>query len=349
MSALSRLGGTRLGGRPLGWRRHDRRRPGALAPSVAALVLLAASGCAPEATDPLKPLPPATTAEEQASAILDRPRAPGEDNGLEVVRWSVSDNETLLRRAIGRYAVRDVPLGATVQALERHGFRAAVVRDADLPNFLIDVGGTTRAVAVWYGQVPGWREVVRTLLESPRVAMVDGRAERLRAGWLRIMVRAWTVPLEEGGVLELQLAPQLVGDTSEASGLQPGIGARDTLRGLLWPEASLHLELPRDTALVLLSAPAREDEEEEDPEGPPRRPEETGVGPLVELPPLLGELLLTDYEAKPPRRSILVLRARLPDILFADPLTSPGGRDPFAEGDGASAPPPDLGVPADAP
>ncbi len=315
---------------------------------AAALIGVSTGACAPEATDPLKPLPPATTAEEQASAILDRPRAPGEDNGLEVVRWSVSDNETLLRRAVGRYAVRDVPLGATVQALERHGFRAAVIRDEDLPRFLIDVGGTTRAVAVWYGQVPGWREVTRTMLESPRVAMVDGRAERLRPGWLRLMVRAWTVPLEEGGVLEVQVAPQLVGDTSEAAGLQPTLATRDTLRGTLWPDASLHLELPRDTALILLSAPARVDEEE-DPEGPPERPDDPGVGPLVELPPLLGELLLTDYEAKPPRRSVLVLRARLPDILFADPMSLPEATGEVPGIDAESSDLTDPGVPADAP
>jgi hypothetical protein len=322
---------------------------------MAALLGLSIVGCAPEATDPLKPLPPATTAEEQAAAMLDRPLAPGEDNGLEVVRWSVTDNETLLRRAVGRYAVREVSLGATAQALERHGFRAAVIRDADLPRFLIDVGGTTRSIPVWYGQVQGWRELVRTRLESPRVVMVDGRAERLRAGWLRIMVRAWTVPLEEGGVLEMQIAPQLIGDSADPVGLQPELpqasNQRDTLRGTLWPDASLHLELPRDTALILLSAPARVDEEE-DPEGPPPRPEETGVGPLVELPPLLGELLLTDFEARPVRRSILVLRARLPDILFADPLSIPAAGTPFSDDEGragSATTPPEGGIPADAP
>lgn len=333
------------------WRRSAIRQ--ALLAAGAAVAL---GACEATPVDERKPSPPAVTPAEQASAILDRPRAPGEDDGLEVVRWSVADNEPLLRRALARYGLRDVALGTTAEALERHGLRAAVIPEADLSKFLIDVGGTSKALTVWFGQVPSWREAARTMFDSPRVAMIDGRAERLHAGWLRFMVRSWTVPLEEGAVLDLQVAPQLVVDASDTSGLLN----RDVLRGTLWPEASIHTELPRNTALVLLSAPARREEEEADPEGPPRtRPAEggagsgTGVGPAVELPPTLGEFLLTDLEANPHRRLLLVLRARLPDILFADPVTplpaEPGlqpGLQPGLGGEGSGEP---TDPPADAP
>lgn len=332
---------------------------------LAASAAVTLGACEATPVDARKPSPPAVTPVEQASAILDRPRAPGEDDGLEVVRWSVADNEPLLRRTLARYALRDVALGTTTEALERHGLRAAVIPEADLSKFLIDVGGTSKALTVWFGQVPSWREAARTMFDSPRVAMIDGRAERLHAGWLRFMVRSWTVPLEEGAVLDLQVAPQLVADASDTS----GILNRDVLRGTLWPEASIHAELPRNTALVLLSAPARREEDEADPEGPPRtKPSASGtgagsglgsgagsgwgggVGPAVELPPTLGEFLLTDLEATPHRRLLLVLRARLPDILFADPVT-PLPAEPGLRDGGSAAPtdPPADAPPADAP
>lgn len=315
---------------------------------MAAAVLL--GGCAPAAVDPRNPVRPAVTPTEQASAILDRPRSPGEEDGLEVVRWSVADNETAIRRALARHGMRDISLGTTVEALERHGFRAAVIAEADLPKFLIDIGGTTTAITVWFGQVPSWRDAARTMLDAPRVAMISGRAERLHAGWLRLMVRSWTVPLEEGAVMDLQVAPQLVSDAPDVSDLRN----RDVLRGTLWPEATVHAELPRASALVILSAPPKQDAEE-DPEGPAERPDRPGVGPEVELPPTLGEFLLTDLEAVPHRRTVLVLRARLPDILFAPtvsplaPQPAPPGSD-APSGTGAAKPAkPVEPPPADAP
>jgi len=280
----------------------------------AAVQCSASAGCEPLPTDASQ------SAVEQAANVIDRPRSPGEDNGLEVVRWSVHDSEPAIRRALARYAVRDVPLGASIDALERHGFRAVVVPDERLANVLADLGGTTRSVAVWHGQVIEWREVTRLVSESPRVAMIDGRAEQLPAGWLRLMVRAWTVPLEEGAALEVQLAPQLLSDAQDLTGLVN----RDQLRGRLWSAAAIHVELPRDTCLLLVSAPPRPFEVEEDPEGPRggyAADARTGTGPLVELPSTLGELLLTDRDAVPPRRAVLVLRAKLPDILFPDPVT----------------------------
>lgn len=283
------------------------------------------------------------SAEDMAASLLDRPRSPGEEDGLEVSRWSVTDNEVLLRRSLARYALRDIPLGADAAELERHGFRAVVIAEDDLPKFLVDMGGTTKAMAVWFGQVPQWRELLRTGLESPRVAMIDGKADRLSPGWIRLMVRAWTVPLEEGAYLDVQVAPQLVSDTSEV----PSLASRDTLRGRVWEAAVVHVELPRHTALLLVSAPAESPKWEEDPEGPPERPERPGSGPAAELPPTLGEYLLTDFEARPRRRLVAVLRARLPDILFAKPLptdAATGESPPTSPSDGRL-----LDPPADAP
>ncbi len=299
-------------------------------------------GCQPQPIDERTPKPAAVTPQEQAEAVVDRPRAPGEDDGLEVARWSIANNEVLIRRSLARYAKRDVRIGVDAATLEHHGFRAVIMDEADLTKFLIDVGGTTKALTVWFGQVPSWRELARTLLESPRVAMIDGKAERLPGGWLRLMTRAWTVPLEEGGYLDVQVAAQLVSDSNDISGLLN----RDSLRGRVWETASIHAELPRNAALILISAPPESPDLEEDPEGPPSRPENAGSGPAAELPPTLGEFLLTDFEARPSRRMVLVLKAKLPDILFVEPVPTAGARPAPME---PVLPAPSEDPPADAP
>jgi hypothetical protein len=214
--------------------------------------------------------------------------------------------------------VRGARLGAGAEQLARLGLRAAVVKEDDLAALLADLGGTTTSLGTWHGQVTAWREVARASLDNGRVAMVGGRAEVLGGGWLRLMMRAWTVELEDGAVLSLQLAPQWIGEASDLSGLTN----RDTLRGRVFKEAVIATELARGTALLVMASPAKV-EEEEDPEAPPAAaPSSNGLGPPVELPETPGEMLLTDHAASPPRRTVLVFRPRLPDILFAEPAGS---------------------------
>lgn len=272
---------------------------------VAAAALLATGACAPkEDARPEGPL-------AAAAALVDRPRSPGETNGLEVVRWSVADRDAAIRRALERHADRSVPLSADASALLDAGFRAAVVPDAMLPSLLADLGGTTSAVTTWFGQTPQWRETARAELAEPLPVMVDGRAERLAGGWLRLMTRGWTVELENGAAFELQIVPQWVQEATELSTLLN----RDTLRGRVLSSAAITIELPANTSLVVVAAPARP-ETEEDPEGPPAESTTPGLrGPPAELPPTPGELLLTDRAARPPRRVVLLFRARLPETL----------------------------------
>jgi hypothetical protein len=278
--------------------------------ALAAAALLASTACAPkEDARPEGPL-------AAAAALVDRPRSPGETNGLEVVRWSVADRDAAIRRALERHADRSVPLSADAAALVDAGFRVAVVPDALLPSLLADLGGTTSAVTTWFGQTPQWRETARTELGEAIPIMVDGRPERLSGGWLRLMTRGWTVELEDGAAFELQLVPQWVQEATELSSLLN----RDALRGRVLSGAAISLELPRNTSLVVVAAPARP-EAEEDPEGPPSDTTALGLsgglrGPPADLPATPGELLLTDGAARPPRRIVLLFRARLPDTLF---------------------------------
>lgn len=284
---------------------------------VAALsAALALGGCEPASTsEPEAPL----WATQQAATVLERPRSPAEEDGIEIARWSIAADDFRIRRALARHSARGVAVDSSREALERNGFRYAVVRDADLASLLAELGGTTSAVTVWHGQVTTWREVASRAYEpmvaaargSGPMAMVDGRAERLN-GWLRLMARGWTVPLEDGAVFDLSIVPQLVSERTELSGLLN----RDRLRGRVFNDLRISAELPRDRALVVVGTAPDAPDREEDPEGPGGRGSADEVGPPASLPPTIGELLLTDGAAVPPRRIMLALRVRLPDTLF---------------------------------
>lgn len=280
------------------------------------LVFVAASalGCGGQKGDGDRPAGPLAA----ATTLIERPRTAAEENGLEIVRWSVADRENVIRRAMARHADSSSRRRMDVVALEQAGLRAVIVRDEHLPSLLADFGGTTTAVATWYGQVPQWREAARASILAPQPVMVEGRAEQFAVGWLRLMVRGWTVELEDGGRFELQVVPQWVRETPELSSLTN----RDQLRGRIFAGASIAVELERNTSLVLLAAPPST-AEEEDPEGPPSAARsESRRGPPVVLPPTPGELLLVDVAARPPRRIVLLFRARLPDTLFPSNASS---------------------------
>ncbi|MBL9147311.1 MAG: hypothetical protein JNM94_01320 [Phycisphaerae bacterium] len=305
---------------------------------TAALTLVAAGTLVSCASAPSGDAPLAT---EQAEAILDRPRTATEQDGLELLRWSVSDDETRIRRAFARHADDGVLLDRDQNALAEAGLRAVVVPDASLPSLLAELGGTSSAITVWHGQMTTWRELSVASFDPSRgasaMAMIDGRAERL-SGWLRLMARGWTLPTEDGAVFELTIVPQLVAEKNDLSGLLN----RDRLRGRVFDALRVHVELPRDTALVLASEPP-DDKIEEDPEGPADADAPTPLrGPPAELPPTLGEMLLTDSAAAPPRRLVLVLRARLPDTLFPEPARAPAPAPPPAPAPAPTPPPPDL-------
>ncbi|MFO0828810.1 MAG: hypothetical protein U0572_11770 [Phycisphaerales bacterium] len=268
----------------------------------------------------------------QAAAVLDRPRSRGEDDGLELTRWSVSADDARIRQALGRHALRTVPIGVSAAALEQYGLRAAVVRDADLPSVLAELGGTTTAVATWHGQVPEWREMASAPLGMGRVVMVDGRAERL-GGTLRCMGRGWTVPTEDGAVFELHVATQLVANPTEAS----LVLNRETLRGRVFDAATIRADMPAASALLLVGAPPAQPSDDDDPEAPSSPERHARTGPPGVLPPTIGEALFTDEAAVPPRRIVLVLRVRLPDTLF--PTSAPAPR--VAPAAPAPPPPPD--------
>ena len=314
---------------------------------VAPLAALAvAGGCGPRPEPTLSSatgtLPPDLV---PAAEVVRRDGLDPSANGLECLTWSVLDDEAAIAAAFRRHGLREedpvVEAGIDREALRREGLRIEAVGEESLVEFLAELGGTSVALSVWHGQAVDWRELARRPVNGSLVVMTDGRARRLDAGWLRLLVRGWTLPLEDGAVSEASLELRWSPDTPEAGRVTI---ARPTRRPesqrLLGP---FRIEIPRETCLLVLALP---------PEDParsdglaPSRPETDAsgtrpgtAGPPADLPPTLGEALLRE-PGEPPRRTILVLRPRLPDILFPAVVRIDG---PSVNG----PPPPPAGEPA---
>jgi hypothetical protein len=303
----------------------------ALAVPLAALAI--AGGCGPKAEPSLAPgvdtLPPDLV---PAAEVVGRDGLDPSANGLEVLTWSVVDDEAAIAAAFRRHAQRDpdpvAAAGLDREALRREGFRIEAVPKDSLVEFLAEVGGTTVALSVWHGQAVDWRELSHRRLDGPLVAMLGGRPRRLEPGWLRLLLRGWTLPLEDGAVCESTLEVRWAPETADSGRLTLRRPTRravpDTLLG------PFRLEIAREVCLVVTSRPSEEPLDSDAREEPPPRPEidagavrTGGAGPPAELPRTLGEILLREL-GTPPRRTILVLRPRLPDTLFP-PVTRVGG------------------------
>jgi hypothetical protein len=299
------------------------------------LLCLAAFSCAPEG-----PVPAATSPEAARSA---QRLLPTSDNGLAVRQWRVADDPAQIASALMRHADREVLDEPSRERMARNGFRLLRVRAEDLEALLADLGGATFNVDAWHGQAYDWRTVVNWPIETTgRAIAVDGRVRRFEGGRLELMIRAWTMLMEDGPYLRLQMLGQH--DRSRPSRLDRMMGQR-VFEGLRLPSLSLDLLLEAGWAYVLTCEspsvkwePVEADAAAPEPtSGEMDEADETGerdgrpggAGPDVLAPLTVGEVLFR-VEAMPPAREMLVFVPRIPEALFPPELTAEpagGGRE----------------------
>jgi hypothetical protein len=296
------------------------RRTGAVATFV---LITALAGCASDRPGPAAAGDDGSgAAAAEAEAILHR--LVNTDNGLEVRRWVVGDDPEVIAAAFARYRVGE-PLDADrVAALRRDGLRFVRVRAPQLNDLLDELGPAPVEVVAWHGQVLTWRELqVRNIGPEGVTLAAGGRAHRLDAGRLRLMARSWTVPMEQGPYLNLELLPEYAPPPGPS--LRRLLGAQD-LHGRLFPTARVETLLEPGYAYILLGeAPQRRWPSADAGAAPaPAAPgPQTTVGPGAASPSSLGELLLIGDE--PPTRALLVFVPRIPDRLWQPYDTAPAG------------------------
>ncbi len=129
------------------------------------------------------------------------------------------------------------------------------------------------------------------------------------------MGRCWTVLMENGPYLSLQLLPQLIRQQSPS--LYELLGDSD-LQGEVFKRLAIEVELRPGYAYILTGeAPAISWNEPSEPQSEQGDSAARGptAGPDTETPDTLGEFLFSS-RAEPPLRTLLVFVPRIPDRLL---------------------------------
>ncbi len=252
------------------------------------------------------------------------------DNGLRVRRWRVADRTEVIEAALLRYSNGDAVEEEIQARLERNGFRLVRIALEDIENLLAVLGGAMLDMDGWHGQAYDWRDVATRLIDPEGMAMaVDGRVRRFSDGELRLMVRGWTLRMEDGPYFYLEMLPEL--DMSRPNRLEQALG-RDVFEGERFTAVSFDLLLESSYAYVLTcETPGVEwgaDNGEGSPDGEswgeesavggddePAEAEVAVVGPDAEPPWSIGEVLLR-FEFEAPGREMLVFVPRIPAELY---------------------------------
>jgi len=238
------------------------------------------------------------------------------DNGLEVRKWLVADDAVAIGTALDRYRAGELLSPQRVASLRRDGLRFVLVRAAQLDDLAAELGLGPVEVGAWHGQVLAWRELQEHHIGPKGTAIAaGGRVRRLGPGRLRLMARSWTVQMEQGPHLYLELLPGYA--RPQGPRLRRLLGAK-ALQGDVFPSAGLEVLLEPGYACVLVSEAPRVEWASADTDPQPA-PAEAGphaaVGPGARAPEALGELLLA-CRSEPPMRSMLIFVPRIPARLW---------------------------------
>ncbi len=278
----------------------------AAAPRTASAAIAALSAALLCAACTVEPIP--HSPEPIASAMdFGQSRVRGGDNGLELVQWSVPATPAHVAEVLERHGLQDAVDPAMRERLARNGLHLCLVPVADLPATLADLGGTLADMRHWHGQVLEWREVVRVGVADGQPVFADGKVRALQEGSLRLSLRGYTLPMEDGGVFRLEMVPHAVGQESAGS---VAMAARDRVRGDAFKGGCAAVSLRRDLACLVCADAAPQ--------------AAGGEGPDAAPPPSLGALLLPTQSLPivpgspaQERTTVLVLLARMPDALCA--------------------------------
>lgn len=276
--------------------------------TLTALMILAtvAGGCVSKQTLTRRTV----TATPSADHALNRMLNP--DNGLLLRKWVVSDDVERIGTALMRYQDGVLLEPALEDRLRRDGLRLLLVRADQLEDLLGELGVGPSDVTAWHGQVLEWRELHHRSVVGPGATLaVSGRVRSIPPGRLRMMGRCWTVLMENGPYLSLQLLPQLI--RPQVPSLYQLLGDSD-LQGEAFRRLAIEVELQPGYACVLTGeAPAIS-------WGRPSEPHSEHVasavhGPAAATPETLGEFLFSS-RAEPPLRTLLVFVPMIPDRLL---------------------------------
>ncbi len=250
--------------------------------------------------------------------------------------FSVIDPGEPLEQVLGKYLRRPTPFPDELKARwKAHGLRIVCVPLKDLESVQASLRLTGPVHRQWFGEISDWTDIVRgPEFDSPKLVMIGERAEELRPGRIRLLARCWMYPAASAAGapvagLRIELVPQFEPSLTERSRLQVAVTrAQDPTDGMYTDlRAGLSIDRLQDETVKALDAPSAggldavlivPDRPSED-WTRPKTPEESETGPELDLPPSLGEAMLSAPAVKsasgvvPRSRAVIVLIPRLPE------------------------------------
>lgn len=249
------------------------RRPGppALVPAIVA-VAIGVSGLAGLAgcESPIATSDPDLVAADARAKGLNVPGrrtrpggvVPGLEQGLRSRQWRVveADIDTEIGAVIAAFGVEPpVDSGLTDDMLVRlagNGLRIVAVPVERLPELRVALGRAAMDAETWHGEAPDWRDLAVAEIGGRGTAVaMQGRVRRWDRGSFRLRVRAWTMRMEDGPHLQMDLAVGHI-RTSRSRGLLAG---RPSTRSRIVDGLRFEIATPRDIAWVIASAPVAEE------------------------------------------------------------------------------------------
>ena len=237
--------------------------------------------------------------------------------GLQMHKWVVTDDPERIIAAMERHRDGEALDAASREQVVRNGMRIVRIDQDALDALLKDLGTTAFNASAWHGEAYEWRSVHERATGQGRAIAVDGRIRRFGSGTFRLLLRSWTVQMEDGPVLSLDLA-----GAYKRSGPAnvPIIGGAARTQGDLVPGLGVSMRLDDQYAYVLTgdapdrpwdgSAPAPARPAADDGARPSAE-----VGPEAVSPLTFGEMLFRT-EGTVPTRTILVFVPRIAAELF---------------------------------
>ncbi|MCZ6543375.1 MAG: hypothetical protein O6768_06885 [Planctomycetota bacterium] len=250
-------------------------------------------------------------------------------SGLEVRRWVIQDDPNRIGAALMKYWDPKAVDPARTSALRRSGLRFMRVQADQVDALLAELGLASLDVTAWHGQIYDWRRLQQYSIGSGGVEVaLDGRVERYGPGWFRLMVRTWTVQMEDGLYLNLELLPQF--QPPHAPRLRKLLGDR-TVSGEVFASIALEVQLEAGFAYVLTgeSPKVHWREHSDGSELPQENPPPDSAGSpqrdtdgsskadqqSIAAAATIGELLFVG-QTQPPTRKLLVFVPKISTPLF---------------------------------
>lgn len=311
------------------------RRFGLIAGLVGGLLV---GGC--EAPPPAAPTDAFVSKHQSANATASskaaslRHKLTGSDNGLEVRRLLINDRSDIILNALTSHADGQAADSDALRRLKRNGLRFVRVPLDRLDPCITDLGLASYDANEWHGQVLEWRSLLdRPIDESGRAVAVDGLLRRYERGDLRLMMRAWTVQMEDGPAMHLEMVPRRrLPQTNNLRKLLSEQALGGTGGEQAFPSMALDLQLQPGFAYVLISESPNVDWAglDGDAGGAPQasvaaiqpKANVPRTGPFDDwnpaAPPTLGEFLLQVKRdpPHPPGRGILIFIPKIPSELL---------------------------------